>query len=90
MASFFSGKLDRQKLAAFVYLTGPGTPFIYYGEEIGMTGNKPDEWLRTPMQWSAEAHAGFSSAAPWEPLNDGWEEHNVAVQDSDPESLLNW
>lgn len=90
VASFFSGKLDRQKLAAFVYLTGPGTPFIYYGEEIGMTGNKPDEWLRTPMQWSAEAHAGFSSAAPWEPLNDGWEELNVAVQDSDPESLLNW
>jgi glycosidase len=35
-----------------VYLTGPGTPYIYYGEEIGMTGNKPDERLRTPMQWS--------------------------------------
>ena len=32
VASYFSGKLDRQKLAAFIYLTGPGTPFIYYGE----------------------------------------------------------
>lgn len=90
VASFFSSKLDRQKLAAFIYLTGPGTPFIYYGEEIGMTGNKPDEHIRTPMQWSAEAHAGFSSAAPWEPLNEGWEELNVAAQDSDSESLLNW
>ena len=90
VASFFSNKLDRQKLAAFVYLTGPGTPYIYYGEEIGMTGNKPDEHLRTPMQWSAEAHAGFSSSVPWEPLNEGWEELNVAAQDSDPDSLLNW
>ncbi len=90
VASYFSSKLDRQKLAAFVYLTGPGTPYIYYGEEIGMTGNKPDERLRTPMQWSAEAHAGFSSSSPWEPLNEGWEELNVAAQDSDPDSLLNW
>jgi glycosidase len=90
VASFFSSKLDRQKLAAFIYLTGPGTPYIYYGEEIGMTGNKPDERIRTPMQWSSEENAGFSSAAPWEPLNEGWEELNVAAQDSDPESLLNW
>jgi len=90
VASFFSSKLDRQKLAAFIYLTGPGTPFIYYGEEIGMTGNKPDERLRTPMQWSSEANAGFSSAKPWELINDGWEKLNVAAQDSDPESLLNW
>lgn len=90
VASFFSSKLDRQKLAAFIYLTGPGTPYIYYGEEIGMTGNKPDERIRTPMQWSSEENAGFSGAAPWEPLNEGWEELNVAAQDSDPESLLNW
>jgi len=90
VASFFSNKLQRQQLAAFIYLTGPGTPYIYYGEEIGMTGNKPDEYIRTPMQWSAEAHAGFSSAAPWQPLNEGWEELNVAAQNTDPESLLNW
>jgi len=90
VASFFSSKLDRQKLAAFIYLTGPGTPYIYYGEEIGMTGNKPDEMLRTPMQWSSEANAGFSSAKPWEPINDGWDELNAAVQSSDPDSLLNW
>ena len=90
VASYFGSKLQRQQLAAFIYLTGPGTPYIYYGEEIGMTGNKPDERIRTPMQWSAEPHAGFSSAAPWEPLNTGWEELNVAAQDADPGSLLNW
>ncbi len=90
VASFFSGKLQRQQLAAFIYLMGPGTPYIYYGEEIGMTGNKPDEYIRTPMQWSAEAHAGFSSAAPWQPLNEGWEELNVAAQGLDPDSLFNW
>ncbi|HOC23255.1 MAG TPA: alpha-amylase family glycosyl hydrolase, partial [Anaerolineaceae bacterium] len=37
----------KAKAGAFMYLTGPGIPFIYYGEEIGMTGNKPDEMLRT-------------------------------------------
>ena len=42
------------KLAAFLLLTGPGTPFLYYGEEIGMTGTKPDERIRTPMRWTAE------------------------------------
>lgn len=90
VASYFSSKLSDQKLAAFVYLTGPGTPYIYYGEEIGMTGNKPDERLRTPMQWSAQANAGFSSAKPWEPINAGWERLNVEAQAADPDSLLNW
>ena len=55
-----------------------------------MTGNKPDEMLRTPMQWSAEANAGFSSGTPWEAINQGWEQTNVAVQAAKPDSLLNW
>ncbi|MBN1658767.1 MAG: DUF3459 domain-containing protein [Anaerolineae bacterium] len=80
---------ERARLAATVLLTLPGTPFIYYGEEIGMTGSKPDELIRTPMQWSAEAHAGFTAGTPWEPVNDGYEEWNVAVQAADPGSLLN-
>ena len=80
----------KAKAGAFMYLTGPGIPFIYYGEEIGMTGNKPDEMLRTPMQWSAEANAGFSSGTPWEAINQGWEQTNVAVQAAKPDSLLNW
>jgi glycosidase len=77
------------KLAATALLTLPGVPFVYYGEEIGMTGNKPDEKIRTPMQWSDAANAGFSSSAPWQPVNAGFEELNVAVQDADPASQLN-
>ena len=80
----------KAKAGAFMYLTGPGIPFIYYGEEIGMTGNKPDEMLRTPMQWSAEANAGFTTGTPWESINEGWEQTNVAVEAGQPDSLLNW
>lgn len=87
--SFYKGDIQKAKLAAFVYLTGPGTPFIYYGEEIGMTGNKPDEMIRTPMQWSTDAQAGFTSSVPWEPVNPGWQEINVRSLEGDPESLLN-
>ncbi|MCX7707510.1 MAG: alpha-amylase family glycosyl hydrolase [Anaerolineae bacterium] len=76
------------KLAATALLTLPGVPFIYYGEEIGMTGSKPDELIRTPMQWSADASAGFTSGRPWQPVNRGFEQVNVAAQDADPDSLL--
>jgi len=49
------------KLAATILLTLPGVPFVYYGEEIGMRGDKPDERLRTPMQWNGSS--GDSRAA---------------------------
>src|SRR5205807_1158963 len=55
------GDVARARLAATLLLTLPGTPFIYYGEEIGMTGDKPDPRLRTPMQWSAGPGSGFTS-----------------------------
>jgi alpha-glucosidase len=44
---------------------------------------------RTPMPWSDETHAGFSSTEPWLPLNADWGERNVSVQSSSPSSLLN-
>ena len=50
--SQFGGDAAKARLAAFLMLTAPGTPYIYYGEEIGMLGQKPDELIRTPMQWS--------------------------------------
>lgn len=90
VASYFGSRLQPQKLAAFIYLTGPGTPYLYYGEEIGMIGGKPDELIRKPMQWSAQANAGFSDAEPWQELAKGWEETNVETESADPESLLNW
>jgi glycosidase len=79
---------DKARMAAAIYLTLPGTPFIYYGEEIGMTGQKPDERLRTPMQWSDEQGAGFTSGVPWYPVNIDYHERNVAAQLEDEGSLL--
>jgi len=83
------GDLNKAKVAAVLLLTAPGTPFIYYGEEIGMAGAKPDEMIRTPMQWSADAGAGFTTGAPWESPNSDYAQVNVAGQEDNPDSLLN-
>lgn len=83
------GNAEKARLAATILLTLPGVPFIYYGEEIGMTGRKPDEYIRTPMQWSAQEDAGFTTGYPWEPPNQDYETVNVALQSADPDSLLN-
>jgi glycosidase len=82
------GDLDKARLAAALLLTLPGVPFIYYGEEIGMTGSKPDELIRTPMQWAAGPQTGFTAGTPWQPLNEGYETTNVEVQLAEPGSLL--
>jgi alpha-amylase len=76
------------KLAASLLLTLPGLPFVYYGEEIGMTGDKPDPRIRTPMHWNLEAAAGFSEGIPWEPLQPDSFSANVAAQAGEPGSLL--
>jgi glycosidase len=83
------GDLQAARLSAELLLTLPGVPFIYYGEEIGMTGDKPDPRLRTPMHWSAGRAAGFTTGAAWEPLQPDSATANVAVQNADPGSLLN-
>jgi len=82
------GRVDRAALAAGLLLTGPGVPFLYYGEELGISGHKPDRDIRTPMQWSADRHAGFSTHRPWHPLKASYHEVNVARQTDDPTSLL--
>jgi glycosidase len=88
VASALDGDPASLRLAASLLFTGPGTPFIYYGEEIGMLGEKPDERIRTPMQWDAsEPAGGFSAVPPWQPLSDGWPTVNVAAQRDDPSSL---
>jgi glycosidase len=79
---------DKLRVAAMLLLTLPGTPYIYYGEEIGLPGQKPDETIRTPMPWSGGPNGGFTTGTPWEPLQPGWEQRSVATQAADPTSLL--
>jgi glycosidase len=87
--SELSGNIGQAKTAASLLLTGPGVPFLYYGEEVGQSGRKPDENIRTPMQWSAETNAGFTTAdLPWRRPQKDFAEVNVALQTDDPDSLL--
>jgi glycosidase len=69
----FGGNLAQYRLAAATYLLQPGTPFIYYGEEVGMAGGGfagGDPKLRTPMSWTAStANAGFTTGTPYRSLS---------------------
>ncbi|MEH7304835.1 glycoside hydrolase family 13 protein [Neobacillus drentensis] len=118
----------RESATAFaaMYFLMQGTPFIYQGQEIGMTNVQfesiehyddvsaknmyrlkradgvPHEeimeiiWAsgrdnsRTPMQWSDEVNAGFSTGSPWLKVNPNYKEINVAVQQKDTKSVLNF
>ena len=84
------GDVNKAKVAASLLLTAQGTPYLYYGEEIGMLGKKPDEDIRRPMWWSAEPNAGFScpAAEPWRPPLEDHTQTNVAQQQGDGTSLL--
>lgn len=87
--STLMGNVDKAKAAATVLLTSPGVPFIYYGEEIGVVGQKPDEQIRTPMQWTGGDQGGFTTGRPWESLQADYPNKNVEAQSKDPASLLN-
>jgi len=83
-------KEQKARIAAGILLTAPGIPFIYYGEEIGMSGTKPDELIRTPMQWSNAQGAGFTEGSPWEAINSDFPLVNVAKLTGDHTSLLEY
>jgi len=80
---------EKMKLAASIYLTLPGIPFLYYGEEVNMTGTGAHENIRRPMQWSDAAYAGFSTISPWNNVGPDYTTNNVAVMEANPGSLLN-
>jgi glycosidase len=86
--SQFMGDTGKAKVAAGILITAPGIPFLYYGEEIGMSGVKPDEQIRTPMQWTGDEGAGFTNGTPWEAINPDYTEVNVQAQTNDNSSLL--
>ncbi|SFW64974.1 maltose alpha-D-glucosyltransferase/ alpha-amylase [Pseudomonas sp. NFACC09-4] len=90
----------RVELLNSLLLSMPGTPTLYYGDEIGMGDNiylGDRDGVRTPMQWSIDRNGGFSRADPASlvlpPIMDplyGYQSVNVETQAGDPHSLLNW
>jgi maltose alpha-D-glucosyltransferase/alpha-amylase len=100
LAPLLDNDLERIKLMNSLLLSMPGSPIIYYGDEIGMGDNfflGDRNGLRTPMQWSPDRNAGFSRADPQQlylpPIMDpvyGYQAVNVEAQTRDRSSLLNW
>lgn len=88
------GSLEKGKTAATLLLTSPGTPFVYYGEEIGQFGDRKkggDPAWRRPMQWDETPKTfGFTTGRPYgRGFDQGGDERTVAGQEKDPSSLLN-
>jgi alpha-amylase len=71
IASRLAGNVQKLKLGAAALLTLPGTPFLYYGEEIGLPNGASarDEDKRSPMQWDRSEGMGFTKGAPWWPFS---------------------
>jgi glycosidase len=88
IATQLNGDADALARAAALLLTGPGVPFIYYGEELGMTGTKPDPDIRAPYPWDGTAPGfGFTTGTPWEPFSEGAATANRAAEADDLTSI---
>jgi maltose alpha-D-glucosyltransferase/alpha-amylase len=100
LAPLVDNSMRRIELLNSLLFSFPGTPVIYYGDEIGMGDNiylGDRDGVRTPMQWSADRNAGFSRADPARlylpPIMDpvyGYEAVNVEAQERNPSSLLHF
>src|ERR1700704_125467 len=100
LAPLLDNDTDKIKLMNSLLLSMPGSPIIYYGDELGMGDNVfigARKGGRTPMQWSPDRNAGFSRADPQRlylpPVMDavyGYPSTNVEAQSRDPSSLLSW
>jgi len=100
LAPLVDNNRRRIELLNSLLFSFPGTPILYYGDEIGMGDNiylGDRNGVRTPMQWTGDRNAGFSRAVPaklyspviMDPIW-GYEAINVEAQQSDPSSLLSW
>src|SRR5262249_38205068 len=100
LAPLLENSRRRIELLNALLCSMPGTPIIYYGDEVGMGDNiylGDRNGVRTPMQWSSDRNAGFSRADPARlyapPIMDpvyGYQAINVEAQERYPFSLLNW
>jgi trehalose synthase len=98
LPTMLDGDQRRIRMVYSLMFSLPGTPVLFYGEEIGMAEQLAIEGrysVRAPMQWSDEPHAGFTTArTPTRPIVGdgpfGFSEVNVASQRRDPAALLNW
>jgi maltose alpha-D-glucosyltransferase/alpha-amylase len=100
LAPLMENSRRRIELMNSLLLSLPGTPIIYYGDEIGMGDNiylGDRNGVRTPMQWTSDRNGGFSRADPARlyapPIMDpvyGYQAINVEAQERSPYSLLNW
>lgn len=86
-AAYFANQLDKQKLAASLYLLMPGNSFVYYGEEIGMLGSGVDENKRLPMEWGEEEGEHIPNRYSGADYHE-FEIDSVAEQLANEESLL--
>jgi alpha-amylase len=86
--SQLEGDVDKAKMAASLLLTMPGRPFLYYGEEIGMAGKKPDERIREPFAWYADETGGQGQTSWERSMYSKGGEASVEAQVDDPESML--
>ncbi|MGH9598716.1 MAG: maltose alpha-D-glucosyltransferase [Terracidiphilus sp.] len=100
LAPLVDNNRRRIELLVSLLLSFPGTPILYYGDEIGMGDNiylGDRNGVRTPMQWTSDRNAGFSRCDParlyfplvMDPIY-GYQVVNVEAQQSDPSSLLHW
>jgi maltose alpha-D-glucosyltransferase/alpha-amylase len=100
LAPLVDNNRRRVELLNSLLLSFPGTPVIYYGDEIGMGDNiylGDRNGVRTPMQWNGDRNAGFSRTNPARLFSPvimdpvwGYQAINVEAQQDDPSSLLSW
>lgn len=88
--SELGGNTNKMKVAAGILFTLPGTPYVYYGEEIGMLGMKPDPQIREPFVWDSAGKDPLQTS--WAPAVHSTDKTVVpqAAQENDPNSLLNF
>ncbi len=100
LAPLLDNDLNQMELFTALLLSLPGSPVLYYGDEIGMGDNiwlGDRDGVRTPMQWTPDRNAGFSRATPGRlhlpPVQDpvyGYQRVNVETELDNPSSLLHW